>query len=235
MGAELAATPTGHAVVNAALGASPNSRASEPDDVDNTSGECDLNSDPSCIMPPIDTCPVTDFTGANFAISEYQPTMIESAFDSVSAHVPLKLKNQIWEGKFIDLSLLLKSEREIDGHIETQGQIELRNGVMCLGKSNNSSYLTIDKWTSAFVIYMNVVLEKYRTRGIELLKYMRDIRMAASRSQGWFRYDEQFRLRKQANPQSSWGVINAELWLLYVTSGVQSLGKSSVSQTPRPT
>jgi hypothetical protein len=167
---------------------------------------------------PIDTCPpATDFTGPNFAVSEYQPTMVDSAFDPVSAHVPLKLKNQIWEGKFIDLSLLLKSAQEIDGHLESQGSIELRNGVMCLVKSKNSSYLTIDKWTSAFVIFMSVVLEKYRTRRLELLKYLRDIRMAASRSQGWFPYDKQFRLRKQANPQLSWGVINSELWLLYVT------------------
>jgi hypothetical protein len=76
-----------HAVVNAALGASPDS--CEPEDVYNMSGEFDLISDQLCIMPHIDTYPLaTDFTGPNFAVSEYQPTMV----DPVSAHVPLKLK-----------------------------------------------------------------------------------------------------------------------------------------------
>jgi hypothetical protein len=69
---------------------------------------------------------------------------------------------------YIDLSLLLKSPQEIDGHLESEGQIEFRNGVMCIVQSKNSSYLTIDKWTSAFVIFMSMVLEKYRTRGLEL-------------------------------------------------------------------
>ena len=231
---ELSARPTGPAVVNAALGESPKD-SGVPNDVGNTPGEFDSTSDhQSCIMPPVDTRPpATDFTGPNFAVSDFQPTMVDSVFDPVSAHVPLKLKNQIWEGKFVDLSLLLRSAREIDGHLESEGQIEFRNGVMCLVKSKNSSYLTIDKWTSAFLIFMSVVLEKYRTRGLELLKYLRDIRMAASRSQGWVRYDEQFRLRKQANPQSSWGVINSELWLLYMLRAVFNLWANHLRLRPR--
>ena len=60
------------------------------------------------------------------------------------------------------------------------------------------------------------MLEKYRSRAQEFLKYMRDIRLAASRSQGWFRYDEQYRLRQANNSVSSWGIINQEFWLLYI-------------------
>ena len=66
------------------------------------------------------------------------------------------------------------------------------------------------------MIYTSVMLEKYRSRAQEFLKYMRNIRLAASRSQGWFRYDEQYRLRNANNPESSWGIINQEFWLLYI-------------------
>jgi hypothetical protein len=64
------------------------------------SGEFDLISDQqSYIMPPaIDTfAPATDFLGPNFAVSEYQLTMVDSAF--TTAHVPLKLKksNMGWK------------------------------------------------------------------------------------------------------------------------------------------
>lgn len=64
-----------------------------------------------------------------------------------------------------------------------------------------------------------------------MLKYMRDIRLAAARSQGWFKYDEQSRLRKASHPESSWGVINHEFWLLYVTGQAGSESKAQVNNT----
>jgi len=39
------------------------------------------------------------------------------------------------------------------------------------------------------MVYMSVYIDKYRTRAQELLKYMRDIRLAASRSEKWAVYD----------------------------------------------
>uniref|UniRef100_A0A8W8I882 Uncharacterized protein n=1 Tax=Magallana gigas TaxID=29159 RepID=A0A8W8I882_MAGGI len=52
----------------------------------------------------------------------------------------------------------------------------------------------------------------------QMLKYLRDIRIAASRSHCLYKYDEQFRLRKVSNPDMSWGDIHNEFWLLYVTN-----------------
>lgn len=51
---------------------------------------------------------------------------------------------------------------------------------------------------------------------------MRDIRLAASISHGWYRYDEQYRLRKELTPESSWGIINQELWLRETTTGLMT-------------
>ena len=41
-----------------------------------------------------------------------EPISFVSVFDPIGYHIPQKLKGQIWEGRFIDLSLLLKSARE---------------------------------------------------------------------------------------------------------------------------
>ena len=80
---------------------------------------------------------------------------------------------------------------------------------------------------------MSVMLEKYHTRAQELIKYMRDIRIAADRSPGWQKYDEQYRLKKQSDPQSSWGIINSELWLLYTSNPYQTQAqKSNLNQQP---
>ena len=69
----------------------------------------------------------------------------------------------------------------------------------------------IHTWTSAFMIYMSILLEKQSSLAQELLKYMRDIRFAANKSHGWGTYDELFRLRKAQRSQSSCAVINQDL------------------------
>lgn len=70
------------------------------------------------------------------------------------------------------------------------------------------------------------MLEIYRARAQEFIKYMRDIRMAADRSSnGWLIYDEQFRIRKASDPHSSWGTINSELWLMYVNNNPKAHNK----------
>ncbi|CAG2239286.1 unnamed protein product [Mytilus edulis] len=68
------------------------------------------------------------------------------------------------------------------------------------------------------MIFMSVYIEKYSTRAQELLKYMRDIRLAATRSENWATYDEQFRLKIEKESNLSWGNIHGEYWLLHITS-----------------
>ena len=41
-----------------------------------------------------------------------EPISFVSVFDPIGYNIPQKLKQKIWEGRFIDLSLLLKSARE---------------------------------------------------------------------------------------------------------------------------
>lgn len=90
---------------------------------------------------------------------------------------------------------------------------------MCLVKHKPRTFLSIDKWTLDFIIFTSIMLEKYRSGAQEFFKYMRDVRMAADRSlNGWFTYDEQFRLCKVSDPHSTWGIINFELWLIHVTN-----------------
>ena len=52
----------------------------------------------------------------------------------------------------------------------------------------------------------------------QFLKYMQTIRFAASTflNSGWVEYDEQCRLKKARYPESSWGIIDQELWILLV-------------------
>uniref|UniRef100_A0A8W8HS92 C3H1-type domain-containing protein n=1 Tax=Magallana gigas TaxID=29159 RepID=A0A8W8HS92_MAGGI len=39
----------------------------------------------------------------------------------------------------------------------------------------------------------------------------------SQRSQGWLTYDEQYRLRASINQNTDWGVVDPELWMIYMT------------------
>ncbi|XP_056014183.1 uncharacterized protein LOC130052644 [Ostrea edulis] len=172
---------------------------------------------------PIDTC-TPDYPGesCNFLLNQAAylplalPCQITSTCDDIGSHVPLKLKQKIWEGGFIDLSVLLKSATELE-QFESHGDLQLVNGKLCVVKRQLNSFFSIEKWTSAFMIYMSIVLQHSQTAQ-EMLKYMRYIRLAANRSQNWQKYDDQFRLRKASNPAMSWGKIHSEFWLMHINN-----------------
>ena len=91
--------------------------------------------------------------------------------------------------QFIDLSLLLKSATEMDDFY-SQREVQCKNGRLSVVKRKHEAQLTIEMWTSAFMTFMSIVLEHNVVQAQEMLKYMRDIRLAASRSFNWYTYDE---------------------------------------------
>ena len=150
--------------------------------------------------------------------TEVSPSLNISMFDEIGGHVPEKLKEKIWDGKFIDLSLLLKSARDLDDSFQNGGELKMKDGKLVIERQiRNKPIFNIDSWTSAFLVFISVMLEKHPQKAQELLKYMRDIRLAAgsaNNATAWVRYDEQFRLKNSKFPDSSWGNIDNELWLL---------------------
>ena len=62
---------------------------------------------------------------------------------------------------------------------------------------------------------------------------MSDVRLGAQRSSslGWKPYDEQYRLRKARNPMSSWGIVDVELWLLYISLSTTPLSFGNSQST----
>jgi hypothetical protein len=73
----------------------------------------------------------------NVPIDQFAPELIlftpipeASCFDLVGQAIPLKLKQKNWEGKSINLALVLKSTKEIDGVLEGQGELHLSDGKL---------------------------------------------------------------------------------------------------------
>jgi len=158
----------------------------------------------------------------NTPIQEIQgPDKIFSVFDPISVHIPSKIKEKIWSGEFLDLGILLKSHRDLAmDYMPLDGDLSIKGGMLTVVNKKSTPLSNIHVWTSAFLIYASVILEKWPNKGLEILKYMQTIRTAAARgcNEGWIRYDEQFRLKKALDPSSSWGKVDMELWVLLVSS-----------------
>ena len=82
--------------------------------------------------------------------------------------------------------------------------------MLTIVETNKSPIINIHLWTIVFMIFVDIMLEKWPLKGQEMLKYLLSVRMAASRGSlggGWINYDEQFRLKKlgfQLRPGLTW-------------------------------
>lgn len=153
-------------------------------------------------------------------VNSQSPNPLVSVSDPISAHIPTKIKDKIWNGEFIDLNMLLKSAKDLANESNIHGNLAIRGGVLSIIDNKKFSIKNIHLWTSAFMIFMDIMLEKWPTKGQELLKYMQSVRLAASRgySGDWVNYDEQYRLKKARYPNSSWAQVDMELWLICISS-----------------
>jgi hypothetical protein len=122
------------------------------------------------------------------------------------------MKEKAWRGEFTDLNLTLKSARELANDNNVHRKITLRGNYLAVVNKSTQPIKNIHVWSSAFMIYASLMLDKFPNKGLEFFKYMHIVRMAASRgySLGWVNYDEQYRLRKATSPSSSWGVVDME-------------------------
>jgi hypothetical protein len=88
------------------------------------------------------------------------PTFTPSFTDPISAHIPLKIKEQIWAGEYIDLYVLLKSVRELATDSQLSGDLSIKGGQLTVTQPKIAAISNIHVWTSAFMIFMGVNARK---------------------------------------------------------------------------
>ena len=63
---------------------------------------------------------------------DFTPSQESSVHDTVGEHVSFKIKEKIWEGKFIELHSLLRTQKEMEEVDE--GDLKLKRGKICIEK-----------------------------------------------------------------------------------------------------
>lgn len=143
-------------------------------------------------------------------------------------------KNKIWNGKYIDLALLLR-QNFCHSATTTSGTLTVVNNQLTIKQSGTKIKVpinSIQNWTDAFINFIIVFSLKHANKVVELLKYMSIIRGAAMNDpiHKWLEYDTQFRLRMSKDPSKSWATLDGHLWLSCGLSG----DLSAVTQSSAP-
>ena len=140
----------------------------------------------------------------------------------LSLNVPQKLKDKIWAHKFVNLDQLLSKQ---EGSNKLKLEWDSQQGyLVCAPADKPSTFLPIEKWTSAFLIFMYIYLEKFGQhipqKALDLLQYLETIRFAAIQygGSGWLRYDEHVR-RTWSSPSVPFSKMHGDFWLRFITTG----------------
>ena len=124
----------------------------------------------------------------------------------------------MWRGEFVDLGVFLKTELESLGDEGSLSLVQAGAALHIKPATKAPTMANIEQWTSAFLVYASIFVERHCSRARELFKYI-DIVISIVRFGGynWRTYDVQFRLRQAHQPLRSWAAIDTELWLTVAT------------------
>ncbi|XP_056003510.1 uncharacterized protein LOC125663021 [Ostrea edulis] len=159
--------------------------------------------------------------------------------NNIGMHVVQAIRQKIIEGRYIDLVSLLPPKaggggRERERERERERKLVMNNlGEIVTRDSTPKRIESIEKWTDVMLNFAAIYLKEHPAKNIDLLKYIQTVRMGAGRGyKWWYEYDIQYRLRKVNDPGSSWGEVDSELWLMYMTPSSVETHTLSLKQAP---
>ena len=112
---------------------------------------------------------------------------LTSICSPLSSGVPQSIKSKIVNGDYIDLALLF--DNPINRVAEPSGadmklSVDELGNVVWKPNKPKCQIISINQWTSAFLVFSSVYLEAHPHRTQELLKYTHIVRTASSRFGG---------------------------------------------------
>ena len=101
---------------------------------------------------------------------------IPSVHDTLGVNVPILTGKTIINGQYLDLGCLLDPQtRE-----QNDRAIILVNGELCARERSSPKIATIEQWTDAFILFMNIYVGAHPNKIHQLLKYLQSISIESS-------------------------------------------------------
>lgn len=195
----------------------------------------DVSDFPTVQIPTVCSVPTSGTITCNMlAVStpcgpgSYTLNALPSVHDDLTLNVSPAIRQKIVAGEYIELGNLLGSYAAAP-----KQTVSIVNGELVVkDKVQDKKLLDIRMWTDAFLIFISVYVSVHPLAIQGLLMHMRNVRLAASRSQGygWRDYDEQYRLKRARYPSLPWGPVDLDFWALCVQQPqpqVQAINQAS--------
>lgn len=167
---------------------------------------------------------------ANMAISNFlggKPTQPRQGSHirpsaPLGIHVPTKIKDRIWEEKFVEMHDLLSENASYSSDEDDNNK---------KAKKRKTPSLPIWEFIPAFDTFIAIRAQKFPNDAGPMLKHLHAIQMLNKSfgQEAWQFYDRHFRLAKQFNTEMAWDALDTELYLQASVMGMKA------KTAPRPT
>ncbi|XP_033730644.1 uncharacterized protein LOC117320063 [Pecten maximus] len=144
----------------------------------------------------------------------------------IASQIDGKLKNKIWQNKYIDLAKLLPQTKPFTSDsisFQSTGRSQFK-----VTKSKQKMVLNnIEQWTTAFLRFVAIYSERFPKEIPQVIKHGELVRDLASRRTGmaWLEYDQQ--VRRDIEVRSiHWGEFHTEYWVMANTPRQGSFSNS---------
>ena len=116
--------------------------------------------------------------------------------------LPVKIKQDIWDGAYVDLAALLYPDTHTTYGVQLTGDTSEGSGVGQLSLTQHKKKIhSIGDWTKAFSTFISVYIQKpgWEKDATDLLTYMHEVQSIAEHGLDWASYDEMY--RRTLDPQ----------------------------------
>ena len=124
-----------------------------------------------------------------------------------TSHVPQKLKTQIVNGEYIELSKLFRS----DAPLEQDQVLVVKNGVLKFEATpKKTDIYSFSRFFDCFSIFMTIRGNAFPREFPMMLKHLETVKRLFAQGNDGGLYDKRFRITKADNPHLPWGMFMAE-------------------------
>ena len=152
----------------------------------------------------------------------------------VDRSVPQKLKEAIWEDKYIELEKLLDDEDEEEDEDEDKPMtlVEGKPGqpVRWAKVKDKKSIKNIAQWLSAFNVFITVYSRRFPEQTPNLMAYQNKVKSLHQKGGDYYRYDKEFR-KLRAQHGIPWEIPYLDKWLECLRDGNKANNKQSNTQS----
>ena len=153
-------------------------------------------------------------------------TPVQSFNEDLGVGVSQQMREKIINGEYVDLETLLVStySEQSRAVVIVLWQFKFKAKVW-------KKISDLNTWLDAILIYTSIYIKAHPNSANGLLKYIYNVKLGVARCAGfsWINYDQQFRLKRARNPSLSWGNVDMELWLLYISQGIAPPQETPIS------